>query len=172
MKWSDLETTGKQLQNMGKCLNTEESDDDDDESKDDDTEDTEAETESEDEDRGAYTKVIRIKHTENCHLDQLQRNLNVSRDKISLDNPGDIYRVFYQPKSILKTEKSFDSDASVKGVNFNFAENEQVDKETAKDEKVKFEPHKVIVKTFNRLFLAFFLNILSYGKKGIYRCYN
>lgn len=158
MKWSDLETTGKQLQNVGKGLNTGENDDedDDDESEDDDTEDTEAETESEDEDREAYTKVIRIKHTENGQLDQAQRNLNVSRNKSSLDNPGDIYRVFYQPKSILKAEKSIDSDAPVKGVNFNVVENEQVEQETAKDEKVKFEPHKVIVKTFNRLFLTFF----------------
>lgn len=136
MKWSDLESS-KQLQNVG-ALSTA---DNDGESSDD-TEDTDEETESESEDQDEHTKVIHIKHTESSQLDQVQRNLNVSRDKSSLDNPGDIYRVFFQPKSILKTEsKSIDTVVPEKQVDFKAVESEQVT-ETTKADKVKFEPHK------------------------------
>lgn len=77
---------------------------------------------------------ILIKHTRNEKLAEIERNLAVSRDRPEINSPGDIYRYFLKPKSILKNSE------------VNIASSSDVNKIQAHVEvkpETKFEPHKV-----------------------------
>jgi hypothetical protein len=88
--------------------------------------------------------VIKIKHTKSEMLDELERRHRLSRERPALDNPGDIYNMFYKPKSILKntdetgiTNKSADVTKSVETVG------EKTVREAKNVLNEKFEPEKV-----------------------------
>ncbi len=89
VNWSDL----------NQPTNLSELDDDDDDTDSNNDKDVEDDEDGEDIQNPA-TFTINFKHS---HNDDTIRNLSLSRDKPSLDNPGDIYRTFFKPKSILKT---------------------------------------------------------------------
>ena len=99
---------------------------------------------------------IHFKHSKSVDLDEMIRNINVSRDKPSLDNPGDIYKTFYQPKSILKTTGTSKTNASL-STNLNTeVESEDSDNDSQKENTLKFEPLKVIqiLKNVKSIFLS------------------
>ena len=84
--------------------------------------------------------VINFKHTKTSK--DLDRNLMISRDKPCLNSPGDVYKMFYKPKSILKTQ-----------TNSIISENQEIDDDSekiteksleGKENLLKFEPEKVI----------------------------
>jgi hypothetical protein len=113
VKWSD--DSHESMEIIAPATNQDEDEDDDDY----DDEDEEEELDSddydkinEDEVRPAETAskkapesmVIKIRHTKSETLNEIDRRNRLSRDKPVLDNPGDIFTTFYQPKSILKNK--------------------------------------------------------------------
>jgi prefoldin subunit 5 len=84
--------------------------------------------------------VIKIKHTQSEELCDLERRRNFSRDKPQLDNPGDIYNMFYKPKSILRNK----NDTILVNENFsNENKSNIINQEPKNALNEKFEPQKV-----------------------------
>lgn len=96
--------------------------------------------ESETDTTRTHTNVIHFKHTSNSNIDELMHNQRVSRDKSSLDNPGDIYKSFYQPKSILKSRSCNQTEISSNFIN---GDSVSVQKESKSSNLPMFEPEKV-----------------------------
>lgn len=97
----------------------------------------------------AESKTIKITHTTSEKIEEKLRNLKVSRVKPELNSPGDIYTVFYKPKSILKP--SMTSQLDDNGNNLHSEVDRETQKETSKSEIKnaefeKFEPQKVKAK--------------------------
>lgn len=86
-------------------------------------------------------KVINFKHTISSELDQVERNLKVSRDKPNVDNPGDIYKIYYQPKSILKTKSTNETDTQ-RSSDLSTNSTSEPRKVVQNENKIKFEPQK------------------------------
>ncbi len=85
--------------------------------------------------------VIKIKHTKNETLDELDRRNRLSRDKPALENPGDIYTTFHQPKSILKNKDDVILVDDAKEVSDRHVSAELKEPKNVLNEK--FEPTKV-----------------------------
>jgi hypothetical protein len=174
VKWSDVEQLKEQLEHQNYEEKNYEDDDDDynDEEDDDDYDYDEDEDEEfyEENDNESIkiknndqvcTKVINIKHTKSIELDDKQRNQKVSRDKPSLDTPGDIWSMYHKPKSILKSKNNFEQNAQqvtsivsddiypgggdtvIKNMNLFNQQDESCSSSHQKENQFKFEPLKV-----------------------------
>ena len=91
----------------------------------------------------ACTNVIKIKHTKSYELDEKDRINKISRDKPILDTPGDIYSVFYKPKSILKSKITNIQDTQGENKVFNEPARFEAEESSTKENNFKFEPQKV-----------------------------
>ena len=96
-----------------------------------------------DEEAQVCTNVIKIKHTKNYELDEKDRISKISRDKPILDTPGDIYNVYYKPKSILKSKMTNIQDTQLGNKVFNEPERFEANESSTKENNFKFEPQKV-----------------------------
>jgi hypothetical protein len=98
----------------------------------------------------AESKVIKITHTTNEKIEEKLRNLKVSRVKPELNSPGDIYTVFYKPKSILKPSMTSQIDDNANNIHSEVdrdKKEETIKSEIKNAEFEKFEPQKVKAKT-------------------------
>lgn len=87
--------------------------------------------------------IIHIKHTKSELLDEIDRNRKVSREKPELDSPGDIFSVFYKPKSILKATSHEHLNKAELEMNVEEKQPEMAQKDEVKNaENEKFEPSK------------------------------
>lgn len=103
------------------------------------------------------TFFIKIKHTKNATLDEIDHRLKTSRVKPSLNSPGDVYNVFYKPKSILKQTSSEHIDADDEQSKhlsmINCGKDNNREEISSKSEtKEKFEPEKVYFIIFKNSF--------------------
>lgn len=139
VKWSDPESKSEYID-----IDDDDHDDDYDDYDDDEDyyEEDEATSEPADEEEASkQPAVIRIKHTSNKTLEEIDRRNRLSRDKPELNSPGDIYNVFYKPKSILKQS----SKENIPVVSHQDQDSKKtISKESPKNaENQKFEPEKV-----------------------------
>ena len=148
VKWSD---SNENIENVGKVDDLieqdEEEEDNDEEEYSDYEEDYEEYSEENDQKIAEKTQpcVIKIRHTQSDALDELDRINRLSRDKPVLDSPGDIFKVHYKPKSILKNKED---QVSVEPVSSsNLKEETGIKRVPLKEAKnvmnEKFEPEKV-----------------------------
>lgn len=113
--------------------------------------------ESEVEDEEPCPSVINFRHT--VASDEYERNLMLSRDKPCLNSPGDVYKVFYKPKSILKTHKNSESVTKSNQVKEDYSIKENEQKFEGKESSFKYEPEKVNnfkIKYFEKTIIMFF----------------
>ena len=142
VKWSDL--------NSPRSEHDDEDDDDEDEDaeeSEDEEEDYVAESEddlSKENKNHAVTKIIRIKHTESEIIEEKLRNLKFSREKPEVNSPGDIFNVFYKPKSILKQSQTASELGSTEDeTKSKNATSQALKSEIKNAEFEQFEPQKV-----------------------------
>jgi hypothetical protein len=167
VKWSD--------ENLNKINNIEIAEYDSDDYDEDDEYDEDYQGEEEVElDNGSKLKptplTIHIKHTKTAEIDEIEKNLKLSRDKPEINSPGDIYTHFYKPKSILKSSSTTSISSSDEMKSSDIDEKSKIVQklEPKNAESGKFEPEKVR-SILNKFILDIYYKLCLFINQGIFR---